>query len=82
MNEMKNEMIVQFPDGEWTTNIRTPTGLCAKIDAMLNQIKKTSGHKVSRNSFILKAIRFYFDHLLESKNIEEAIQKIEAVRIK
>lgn len=82
MNEIKNEMLVQFPDGEWTTNVRTPPGLCAKIDAMLSQIHKSTKVKYSRNIFILKAIRYYFDHLIESKDIKELTDRIESVKIK
>lgn len=82
MNENKNEMIVLFPGGEWSTNIRTPPGLCAKIDELLAQIKKTSGIKFSRNAFILKSIKFFFDHLLISKDINDLIKKMEDIKIK
>lgn len=82
MNENKSEMVVLFPNGEWSTNIRTPVGLCAKIDGMLDQIKKASGQKISRNAFILKAIKFFFDYLLTSKSLEEVIKKMDDVKIR
>jgi metal-responsive CopG/Arc/MetJ family transcriptional regulator len=73
----KNRIIgVRFPGDKSTTSIVTPENLRGQIDDVLAYIHIKTKVKFSRNEFIMKALRFYLEYLLQLSNSKEVIESI------
>lgn len=76
MSKGKGELIAISFKKEGATSLRGPTGLKKAMDELLGDIKTETGVKVSRNEFIMNAIRHYLEYLHDSEDIEELVKRI------
>lgn len=69
---------IYWPGSPGRGSVTTPYGLKARVDELLAFVYETTGAKFSRNDFIVKAIRFYLQHLLEAKSKKDLVKKMES----
>ncbi len=76
MAEDKDTLSIYLPGSKGRGNVSLEKGLKAAIDEMLSEIYKETGHKFSRNDFIVKSIKFYLHHLLSMPSITEFSEEL------
>lgn len=75
-NNKEDEMIsLKFPDGR--CSVRGPVGLKTAIDEYLKDVQAETSIVVTRNAFILQAIRKYLQVLLTARSVKDMTDMLE-----
>lgn len=71
---LRNSLKDKFPE---VTSIRLPDGLKRLIDRFVDKLNSETGIQLSRSEFIVTSIEYYLRYLVDAKNHDEMVTRIE-----
>lgn len=74
-------LAVVFPGDPERASLYVPLGFKKAITWFLDGLYARTGYKCSRNEFMMKAARFYLDHLLQSEDIKSLLANVKNVAV-